>query len=648
MFTRFRPYCAILTTEPSLECLERLREMVEKTEVGQLEPIQEYLIFPAQLHLKTKAGKTPANFTVAMLEYVQSLYSEVPLRSAFVFEDILSSCLGLVSSLKMTEDLKLHICCCLSSLVKAATRSELLTEIYRDQDKIKLPLSHLLHSLLSWASDLMLPVRLRVSALSLMSSLCEADRRQVGEVMVSLVPGLTSQLAKITLNVSVPGPVLSAALSAWTAFVTITLHDTHFQTDVKTELGEPPLKSLDWLSKAQVQLVQHLEIFQPLALHPDPRVRGSVLQLVRDVLGCCQDTLRPGEEKVVRLVIMLTQDSFNQTSRQADSLLHQLISRSDDETKFKFNQFIKKNVFQLIKGLDTSIGLYENQKLLTNLTLLGGFMTFLCHGKNDCDIFQSQAQLRSLVQSLLVVCKFEDKQRAVVTSNSNGHLSSVDMLFEPECLRSDKPDKQFLYLRSPELVRQVESLCQTVGASNGLPTMTVVLSEAVSELSDMRREALWVMNTVIAGCKKVKSDEVHDALKEVLRLYLGLVSEHEEAVEGVGVICKVLGQEVHAGRVLSEVIAGCDSVSVLHHCLQDIAEGQVRSGQLDLPALLLLAGSDGERPPGEQCGSSLQGLESSYEETGEPHRDRSRSDETDQVTDSPVLQSSLLSMSGLS
>ena len=100
LFSRFRPYCALLTTESSLECLERLRHLVEETDSSQLDLLQDYLIFPAQLHLKTKAGQTPANFTVAVLEYVQSLYSRVPLRSVFVFHDILSSCLGLVSSLK--------------------------------------------------------------------------------------------------------------------------------------------------------------------------------------------------------------------------------------------------------------------------------------------------------------------------------------------------------------------------------------------------------------------------------------------------------------------------------------------------------------------------------------------------------------------
>ena len=73
MFKKFRPYCALLSTEPSLEVLERLKQLVEETEASQLETIQEYLIFPAQLHLKTRAGKTPGNFTVAVLEYVETL-----------------------------------------------------------------------------------------------------------------------------------------------------------------------------------------------------------------------------------------------------------------------------------------------------------------------------------------------------------------------------------------------------------------------------------------------------------------------------------------------------------------------------------------------------------------------------------------------
>ena len=73
LFNKFRPYCALLSTEPSLEVLERLKQLVGETEPSQLEPIQEYLVFPAQLHLKTRAGKTPGNFTVAVLEYVETL-----------------------------------------------------------------------------------------------------------------------------------------------------------------------------------------------------------------------------------------------------------------------------------------------------------------------------------------------------------------------------------------------------------------------------------------------------------------------------------------------------------------------------------------------------------------------------------------------
>ena len=577
LFSRFRPYCALLTTESSLECLERLRHLVEETDSSQLDLLQDYLIFPAQLHLKTKAGQTPANFTVAVLEYVQSLYSRVPLRSVFVFHDILSSCLGLVSSLKMTEDLQLHICSSLASLVVSGAKSGVLTEVYSEQDKAKLPLSHLLHSLLSWCDDVTLPAKVKVAALSLVSRLCQADRRQVGQVFVSLLPGVTSKLARLTQDVSTPPPVICWTVTAWTAFVTTSLSDCNFQTAAKTELSPPPLKPLDWLSEAQKQLVSHLETFQPLALHSDPRVRASVLQLAKDVLHWCHHTLEPGQENILRLVILLTEDQYNENCHQARIILRDLIKQSDEETIYKFNTFIKKNVFQLIKSLDTSIGLYESQKLMSNLTLLSGFMTYLCHPENNCDISLSLAQLRRLVQSLLVVSKFEERTKVIVATSNSGNVSSVDLLFEAGCLRSDKPDKQFLYLRSPQLVRQVESLCRTVGASSGLRTVTLLLTEAISELTEMRREALWVLTSVISGCEGAATEEDCDALKEVLRLYLSFTSQYEEAVEGVGVVCKVLADKIEVGRVVSEVLVRCDSVSVLHLCLQDVADGQVRS-----------------------------------------------------------------------
>jgi len=197
----------------------------------------------------------------------------------------------------------------------------------------------------------------------------------------------------------------------------------------------------------------------------------------------------------------------------------------------------------------------------------------LCHEENNSDIFLSQTQLRRLTQSLIVVSKFEDKSKAIVASRGDSS-SDLDFIFEAEdCYVRSEAEKHFLYLRSAGLVRQVESLCRTVGASSGLHIVTVIMSEAVSELVDMRSEAVWVLNTIISGCQLLSHEDC-DALREVLRLYLSLSSDHVEAVEGVGVVCRALNHNIEVGLVLSQILVNSQSVEPLHRCLQDIALGQ--------------------------------------------------------------------------
>ena len=66
IFRKFRPYCAVLASQPSAECPAKLAALCEDTAAAELELVQEYLVFPAQLHLKTRAAGTPRNFTLAV------------------------------------------------------------------------------------------------------------------------------------------------------------------------------------------------------------------------------------------------------------------------------------------------------------------------------------------------------------------------------------------------------------------------------------------------------------------------------------------------------------------------------------------------------------------------------------------------------
>ena len=78
----------MLASQPCAECLAKLAALCDDTAAAELELVQEYLVFPAQLHLKTRAAGTPRNFT---------------------FKDLLTSCLALLAP-GAGEDLQLSLC----------------------------------------------------------------------------------------------------------------------------------------------------------------------------------------------------------------------------------------------------------------------------------------------------------------------------------------------------------------------------------------------------------------------------------------------------------------------------------------------------------------------------------------------------------
>ena len=134
----------MLASQPCAECLAKLAALCDDTAAAELELVQEYLVFPAQLHLKTRAAGTPRNFTLAVLEYLRTLYKRIRLASLFIFKDLLTSCLALVAP-RPGEDLQLSLCSTLTQLL-AAARGAVAEEMADPDNGMKLPLSHLVFS----------------------------------------------------------------------------------------------------------------------------------------------------------------------------------------------------------------------------------------------------------------------------------------------------------------------------------------------------------------------------------------------------------------------------------------------------------------------------------------------------------------------
>ena len=157
VFSTFRPFCAALATKPSKEILEKLSELVSKSDPRQLEMLQEYIIFPCQLYLKTPVMQE--NFTIQV-------------NSTFVMTDLLQSIFQLSNEEKssksdLSEDLKIGICDCLSQLFQSSN-GEVKATLYSEEQKLLM--SHLVFQVLEWSqSDVR---QVNMSCLNLIDSLC--------------------------------------------------------------------------------------------------------------------------------------------------------------------------------------------------------------------------------------------------------------------------------------------------------------------------------------------------------------------------------------------------------------------------------------------------------------------------------------------
>ena len=72
LFQTFRPICSALATKPSLAILKKLEEKVLIHNGQDLGRIEEYIIFPMQLYLKTPT--LPENYTLAVFEFITKFY----------------------------------------------------------------------------------------------------------------------------------------------------------------------------------------------------------------------------------------------------------------------------------------------------------------------------------------------------------------------------------------------------------------------------------------------------------------------------------------------------------------------------------------------------------------------------------------------
>lgn len=349
-FSRFRPFCAALASKPSKQILDKLSTVVKNSEPQDLQALQEYILFPCQLYLRTPV--MPQNYTIKVLNFVEQFFYRdhsvvVELNSTFLMIDLLQSVLQLThrDSLNKTdfsEDLIIAICDCLSALVHSAS-SEVLLTIYCEEQK--LAVSHLVFQALEWAQLGVKQVTL--ACLNIVNVLCptveQKDptiRSAFVEQFCQMLPGVTTKLVK-TLQMSdktkchVSIKIIVACIGVWRRYVTTIFNDKNMEcklVDILTEAASQKCQLLSdktWLGRSQDHLLSHVQIFaQSYSTHSDIRVRDEIQRLCGDLVrDCSENSLVPLRPILIETLSLMTVDpDSNRIRRESKIHLRLLLS----------------------------------------------------------------------------------------------------------------------------------------------------------------------------------------------------------------------------------------------------------------------------------------------------------------------------------
>jgi len=637
-FSKFRPHCLLLATSPNKDVLDRLAKLVDQENPEVLENLQNYLMFPMQLYLKTPS--LPENYTIAVLQFVRSYFKKTKLNNFFILKDILGSCLVMIGKSGnskvskdvsnhlskdgggMSEDLKVSICECLEKLLISCD-TEVLKQFFSENSKLSL--SHLVFSCLAWAEQDKASV-VKASSINLIKSLCSSfssipsstssissstasSLSSSTNLLLSVLPGILSKLVKVTQDTSVlQTKVKALAVETWTLYIKTLINDKNLN-DAKEGPTSSLLADPKWVENAQNQISSQLKILHDLSFHSNPSLRHSITDMSTTLCLSSWNFLSTSRATILDTLVALSVDETEEICRKSSQSLDFAIERireddSLDSVCVKTNQ----SLFDLSKEVGRCLGLYEKEKLGRSIALLRGNLMLLNRIQEESVFFLSKVHLRCLVHSLIKVTQLDDTHH--VLTGGGEDFFTLEFLVHPELyLACKRPEKNFVHLRTPGLVRSIKEICVILGSCSSFYIVVEYLLEGIRELERFQREAVILLNEVINGAiRDSGGEDVKDTCLTVVNTFLSMtlavnqgtmsrigaqnqvpVAINEDwtvvslVIEGLGTIIKALGFDlsVYLPVILTFILTNTDlanrhATHVLYFCLKDISNALQR------------------------------------------------------------------------
>ena len=386
-FRPFRRYCMMLTSQPSISALDKLKELQQNTEPRILQRLQEYVMLPMQMYLRSPTMSN--NYTISVLEFVRDYYTSVKLTSKFLMTDLLQSLLPLLTPndlqasidsgskqknirISLSEDMKVALCNCLTNLIRNAEDSIKNDVIYNAD--YKLPISHLVFQVLEWCEKEDI-TEVVLSSLNLVNELCYnkcisnftdkkcSETTQLDENIrttfvlqfAQMLPGITSRLIKVlvpkisnTSNKSQGNSIKAKVIMVWCNYVCALLCDRNLirqdimdidegicDTTIGNESNSNLLLNDGWIGKAQDHLLQHLQVLSKYNFIMSEKyyLRNVMYLLCEATLFHCSESLKCFNSLQVEILAVLCVDENSaELAKRSEHCLSNLLHRKERKT----------------------------------------------------------------------------------------------------------------------------------------------------------------------------------------------------------------------------------------------------------------------------------------------------------------------------
>ncbi|XP_064639094.1 TELO2-interacting protein 1 homolog isoform X2 [Lineus longissimus] len=517
VFEKLKPVCIPLIKEPTPENIARLDATLKDLSVQALQQLQEYVLFPLRLALKSSSSLSDKE-CIGVLDCMTDILKKTTVTNWELFQDLFNCLCLLLSSPGQdvqlnqgSEEWKIAIVGCLMALISQSSLG-VLTSVY--QVEFLPALGHAVSSLLTLTQHERYQ-KLKVSAIECLLVLAQVDGKgdqylmcRIGDIFPSFLPGIAIALSKvITGDVKQGQAVTVHAIRAWASLVTLVVGDAtltwaqnkQISVKAKNEKQQQLVieRSPDWAQATADKLDILIGRIVTLTSHANWKVRLAMVNWAEQLLNECQRTLKGSIPKLLEVIVGLTTDDYPNVCKRSEKVLEEYRSHQTRVGVKSLVELLEENLYTLATTLPRLIRTADDEEKLKTVRLLSGYLKIL--GPNMSDMFNSCSHIRRLGWSLMQVVELSCGDLNIVeerTANMDSSAGTKEFSMQ-KILKSRKTFKHF---SDGNIFTQICTTCHYIGYYGDLSLLVDYFTEQILTSRLYRKEAILILNEIILGC----------------------------------------------------------------------------------------------------------------------------------------------------